>query len=54
MFLMEKKNTFFTRKFNTKYKSASKNIKKNFKNNSSQVDLNVSKKFLPNIKKLIK
>ena len=48
------KNTFFTRKFNTKYKSASKKIKKNFTNNSSQVDLNVSKKFLPNIKKLIK
>ena len=47
------KNTFFTRKFNKKYKSASKNLKKNFTSNSSQADLNVSKKFLPIIKKLI-
>ena len=47
------KNTFFTRKFNKKYKSASKNFKKNFTSNSSQADLNVSKKFLPIIKKLI-
>ena len=47
------KNTFFTRKFNKKYKSASKNFKKNFTSNLSQADLNVSKKFLPIIKKLI-
>ena len=47
-------NTLFTRKFNQKYKSASKSFNKYFTNNSSQTELDKTKKFLPNIKNLIK
>ena len=45
-------NTFLTRKFNSKYKSA---LKKNkfYSNNASQTDLTKSKKFLPIIKHLM-
>ena len=48
------KNTFYTRKFNQKYKSASKYKNIIYTNNYSQTELNKSKKFLPVIRQLIK
>ena len=47
-------NTFFTRKFNQKYKSAYKFHNKIFTNNASQTELGKTKKYLPIIKGLIK